>query len=142
MCRVKIKVEVYDSEGRLIEEMCRVLEELDRADIIEVASSWLRDRLKVILATCALMEMQKREEGRVRRRREGVLRQEHILDVLKDNTGKYLTTAEIVDMIERKYGYRPRAQAVALLLVKFVKERKYKIEAREREGRKEWRLLT
>lgn len=133
---------MYDSEGRLIEEMCRVLEELDRADIIEVASSWLRDRLKVILATCALMEMQKREEGRVRRRREGVLRQEHILDVLKDNTGKYLTTAEIVDMIERKYGYRPRAQAVALLLVKFVKERKYKIEAREREGRKEWRLLT
>ena len=35
-------------------------------------------------------------------------------------------------MIKRKYSYRPRAQAVALLSVKLVKVHKYKIEVRER----------
>jgi len=35
-----------------LKDMCKVLEKLDRANVIDAASSWLWDRLKVILATC------------------------------------------------------------------------------------------
>jgi len=131
--KVKIRIEVYDNRNRLVEEIIKVIERIREESDIDVATRWLGDRLRAISGVHV-------PGGYEKVQRKGM--NNHILQVLKENAGKYLTSLEIADLIKQKFGYRPRPQAVALLLMRMVKEGKYRIDMRKRNAKMEWKLIT